>query len=78
VVIIRLSAISPTSTLLVFRQVGWGTGEEWEKAFGYFLPAWRDRVLPYLKYSLEVRAIDWKNFPASAPVGLASATLLGN
>ena len=78
VVILRFFSISAAKTVLVFRQVGWGVGEDWEKAFGYFLPAWRDRVLPYLKYSLEVRPIDWKNFPASAPTGLAPATMLKN
>ncbi|MFZ5971440.1 MAG: SRPBCC family protein [Bacteroidota bacterium] len=78
VVLLRFFEITPGKTLVVFRQMGWGTGADWEAVFNYFLPAWRDRVLPYLKYSLEVRPIDWKNFPASAPVGLSPANLLKN
>jgi hypothetical protein len=54
-------------TKLLFSQSGWGEGDEWDKVHHYFEVAWRDVVLPRLKYSLEVGPVDWKN-PPQKPV----------
>ncbi len=78
VVVLRFYETMPGKTVVVFRQMGWGTGADWDAVYNYFLPAWRERVLPFLKYSLEVKPIDWKNFPGSAPTGLLPANLLKN
>jgi uncharacterized protein YndB with AHSA1/START domain len=62
-VVIRLVPLERNKTLLVFRQTGWGEGEDWQRAYDYFVSAWGDVVLPFLKHSLEVGPIDWKNPP---------------
>src|SRR5262245_27479327 len=64
-VVIRFLALDRQKTRLVFRQTGWGEGEEWQRAHDYFVTAWGDVVLPFLKYRLEVGPIDWKNPPKS-------------
>jgi uncharacterized protein YndB with AHSA1/START domain len=63
-VVIRLVPITGNRTKLIFRQTGWGEGEEWKKAHDYFVTAWGDVVLPFLKYSLEVGPINWQNPPS--------------
>jgi uncharacterized protein YndB with AHSA1/START domain len=62
-VIVRFSPIGPGKTKLLFTQSGWGEGEEWDKVHDYFVVAWREVVLPFLKYSLEVGPINWTNPP---------------
>lgn len=62
-VVIRLVSLSENKTKLVFRQTGWGEGDDWTKVHDYFVAAWGEVVLPYLKHSLEVGPIDWKNPP---------------
>jgi len=47
----------------MFTQSGWGEGDEWGKVYDYFIVAWGEAVLPFLKHSLEVGPIDWKNPP---------------
>ena len=42
---------------------GWGSGGEWDKAFEYFQKAWKDVVLPRLKYRFEQGPIDWNHPP---------------
>lgn len=42
---------------------GWGTGEEWDKAFNYFSTAWLKVVLPRLKYRFQNGPIEWNNPP---------------
>lgn len=76
VVILRFHKIDANKTLLVFHQTGWGTGAEWDKVYGYFTQAWAYMVLPNLKYSLEVKPIDWNDFPKRLPQGLKPATTL--
>jgi uncharacterized protein YndB with AHSA1/START domain len=66
-VVITLVRLNQNMTRLVFRHTGWGQGEDWTKAHDYFVGAWGDVVLPYLKHSLEVGPIDWKNPPKALP-----------
>lgn len=43
---------------------GWGSGGEWDKAFEYFQKAWKEVVLPRLKYRFEHGPIDWNDPPS--------------
>lgn len=51
------------STKLSLSQVGWGTGDTWDRGFNYFSRAWSEVILPRLEYSLKNGPIDWKNPP---------------
>jgi hypothetical protein len=73
---IRLHSISATETLVTLSQTGWGVGPEWEAVFSYFEKAWAGFVLPNLKYSLEVKPVNWTDFPKNAPQGLKPAEKL--
>jgi uncharacterized protein YndB with AHSA1/START domain len=66
-VVVRLARLGQDKTRLVFSHSGWGEGADWSKVRNYFVSAWGDVVLPYLKYSLEVGPIDWKNPPQKLP-----------
>lgn len=72
VVTLRFHQLSNSKTLLVFHQLGWGSGQEWDAVYDYFTKAWANFVLPNLKYSLEVKPIDWNNLPQ----GLKPATII--
>lgn len=66
-VVIRFLSLEQNKTKLVFRQYGWGEGDDWDQVHEYFVKAWGDVVLPHLKYSLEVGPIDWKKLPQKLP-----------
>ncbi len=42
---------------------GWGTGEGWDAAFAYFESAWKEVVLPRLRWRFENGPVDWNNRP---------------
>ena len=73
-VVIRLTQLDPNKTKLSLTQTGWGDGEEWDKVYDYFVIAWGDVVLPFLKHSLDSGPIDWKNPPQK----LAKARLIAD
>ncbi len=56
---LRLSPISPGSTLVKIIQDGWGIGEEWEKGISYFSRAWGEIVLPRLYERFTKGPISW-------------------
>lgn len=56
------------ATRVVFRNTGFGQGEEWNKTRNYFVRAWGEIVLPRLKYSLEVQPINWVNMQSISPI----------
>jgi uncharacterized protein YndB with AHSA1/START domain len=60
-IVLRFIELTPDRTKLVLTQTGWGTGEEWDKVFEYFIEAWGSVVLPRCKYSLEIGPVDWSN-----------------
>ncbi len=68
VVIVDLNAVGKDSTSVVLRHIGWGTGPKWDAALSYFDAAWKDVVLPFLKYRVERGPIDWKAPPKVPPV----------
>jgi uncharacterized protein YndB with AHSA1/START domain len=76
VVAVRFYATTNSETLVTLTQTGWGLGAEWDAVYTYFGNAWAGFVLPNLKYSLEVKPVDWTNFPQNAPKGLKSAEKL--
>ena len=62
-VVIRLTQLDPNKTKLSLTHSGWGDDEEWNKVYDYFIVAWGEVVLPFLKHSLDSGPIDWKNPP---------------
>jgi uncharacterized protein YndB with AHSA1/START domain len=62
-VVIRFTQLDPGKTKLSLTHSGWGVGKEWDKAYDYFIIAWGEVVLPFLKHSLDIGPIDWKNPP---------------
>ena len=40
---------------------GWGEGEEWDRAFEYFMVAWKETVLPRLEQYLTHGPVDWES-----------------
>lgn len=73
-VVIRLTPLESNKTRLSLTHSGWGEGAEWDKVYDYFIVAWGDVVLPFLKHSLESGPIDWKNPPQK----LQKATLIAD
>jgi len=53
----------PEGTRVSLVHDGWGTGAEWDKAYIYFQAAWKNIVLPRLKYCFIHGPIDWQNPP---------------
>lgn len=47
VVLLRLRAVSPTTTRVELSELGWGDGGQWDLAYDYFAAAW-GRVLARL------------------------------
>jgi uncharacterized protein YndB with AHSA1/START domain len=43
---------------------GWGSGGEWDKTFEYFESAWKEVVLPRLRYRFEHGPINWDDPPS--------------
>jgi uncharacterized protein YndB with AHSA1/START domain len=72
-VAVRFYKVDDEQTLVTLTQTGWGIGPEWDTVYTYFVQAWGGFVLPNLKYSLEVKPIDWTDFPKNAPQGLKPA-----
>lgn len=62
-VVIRFMELPNGRSRLTLTHDGWGEGEEWDKAFVYFTRAWKDVVLPRLKYRFSVGPVDWENPP---------------
>jgi len=60
---VHLFALSGTRTRLLFRNIGYGQGDEWRRALQYFKNAWGNVVLPRLVYYLENGQYDWENPP---------------
>lgn len=73
VVAVRFYKTKDSETLVTLTHTGWGLGPEWNAAYDYFSNAWAGFVLPNLKYSLEVKPVDWTDFPKNAPQGLKPA-----
>ncbi len=76
VVIVRFNPRGDQLTDVTLHHVGWGDGDEWDKAHGYFVKAW-PAVLKNLKKRFDDGPIDWKpwlermqgNLPVTATTG---------
>ena len=77
-VVVRFVELEKNKTRIRLTHSGWGEGKEWDETFEYFISAWGDVVLPFLKYSFEVGPINWQNFPTNLPTAenLLKATRL--
>lgn len=62
-VIVRFIPKTEKTTVVTLFHDGWGTGEEWDQAYHYFIRAWGKVVLPRLKFRFENGPIDWSNPP---------------
>ncbi|MFC1569783.1 SRPBCC domain-containing protein [bacterium] len=62
-VIVRFMA-EGDRTRVTLTHDGWGSGGEWDMAFDYFQKAWKDIVMPRLKYRFEYGPIDWNHPPS--------------
>lgn len=62
-VAIRFTQLETNKTKLSLTHSGWGDGDEWDKVYNYFVIAWGEVVLPFLKHSLDSGPIDWKSPP---------------
>ncbi len=60
-------------TRVVLYHDGWGSGGEWDKAFEYFQIAWKEVVLPRLKYRFEHGPVDWDDPPSNETLSKGSA-----
>lgn len=60
---LRFAALGPRITQVSLRHDGWGEGGEWDRAFEYFERAWKQVVLPRLRYRFEHGPIDWDHRP---------------
>ncbi len=63
-VVVRLFESEAGETRVILRHDGWGDGEEWEEAYQYFSRAWRDVVLPRLRYRFASGPVDWNDPPS--------------
>jgi len=57
-VIVRFDSHAGDVVKVSFAQLGWGTGEEWDRLFDYFDRAW-GYVLGNLKKRFEQGPLDW-------------------
>lgn len=72
-VVVRFIKTTDTTTQVTLTQSGWGTGNDWDEVYDYFVSAWGGAVLPFLKYSLEIAPINWSDFPNKLPKGVHPA-----
>jgi uncharacterized protein YndB with AHSA1/START domain len=72
-VTIRMFPAADSKTIVTLTQTGWGQGQDWQTVRDYFEKAWGGFVLPSLKYSLEIKPMDWAGFPNNMPKDLKPA-----
>jgi uncharacterized protein YndB with AHSA1/START domain len=68
-VVIRLRRLGDDRTEVTLHHDGWGTGGQWDRAFEYFQRAWKEVVLPRLRYRFSVGPVDWEHPPEPIPGG---------
>ena len=62
-VVVRLRRLEANRTEVTLFHDGWGKGGQWEQAFDYFQRAWKQVVLPRLRYRFDVGPVDWEEPP---------------
>jgi len=58
-VVLRFNDLGNNQTKVTLTQIGFGEGEEWDKAFEYFSHAWQEVVFKHLKDRFETGPIGW-------------------
>jgi uncharacterized protein YndB with AHSA1/START domain len=58
-VTIRIREVSARQRQVILLQDGWGSGEDWEKAYQYFRHAWQEVVMSQLVKRFEIGSINW-------------------
>lgn len=66
-VVVRFRPEANDRTRVTLFHDGWGTGEEWDKAFAYLDRAWKQTVLPRLVYRFAIAPVDWNDPPSVHP-----------
>ncbi|NIM90692.1 MAG: hypothetical protein GTO17_07055 [Candidatus Aminicenantes bacterium] len=63
-VVLKFKEIEKDKTRIFLCHTGWGDGDEWDKAYDYFMDAW-DAVLQRLIDRFEKGPVDWakENYP---------------
>lgn len=59
-VVVRFRTVTPERTRVSLDQMGWGTGEKWDRVFAFFDRAW-DVVLARLAHRFETGPVNWQN-----------------
>ena len=62
-VTVRLETVDSDRTKVILVHDGWGEGGGWDAAYNYFERAWKQIVLPRLKYRFAIGPIDWDHPP---------------
>ena len=62
-VTVRFDGTDAGATRVRLTHDGWGVGEEWDQAYDYFDRAWRQVVLPRLRFRFEHGPLDWDHLP---------------
>lgn len=60
-IIVQFMEADSNKTQVILTQIGWGTGEDWDKLFDYFDRAW-GHVLDNLKTRFEKGPLEWSGF----------------
>ena len=59
IVTLRFKEVGNNKTKVVFKQSGWGDGEDWNKGYEYFEKAWKEIVFPRFIERFEKGPVDW-------------------
>ena len=74
IVTLELEPTGNNRTRLRFTHSGWGSGEDWDRAYDYFDVARNHMVLPRLRHRFSVGPINWKARPDLKPVASSLKT----
>jgi hypothetical protein len=77
VVEVTFEPVGSDSTRVTLTHSGFGTGAEWDKAFGYFDKAWNGFVMPSFARRVAHGPMDWKapDFKLTPILATAAETL---
>ena len=62
VLVVRLAPVGDSATVVTITNSGYGTGAEWDRAYGHFAVAWR-WVAAALQHRFEVGPLDFRRPP---------------
>lgn len=62
-VVVRFESLEGGRTKVSLSHDGWGQGGQWDLAYDYFVRAWKEVVLPRLRYRFSEGPVDWSKPP---------------